>query len=126
VVQIAQGKRAYGIRIGNDMQALASGITPDGRVDIMVVMVDRSGKRVPKIFMTNMRVLDIGTRRERTPDGRVISTSFATIEVTPDEAEKLAIAGTQGELRLVPRGASASSPPRPVAPRTGSANPRSP
>ena len=58
-IQIAQGKRAYAIRIGNNVEA--STITPDSRVDIMVVIADPSGTGVPKIFMTNMRVLDIGS-----------------------------------------------------------------
>jgi len=124
-VQIAQGKRAYAIRIGNDVATLASTITPDSRVDIMVVISDPSGTGVPKIFMTNMRVLDIGARVERTPDGRVISTAVATIEVTREQAERLAIAGRQGELRLVPRSGSASSAPRPLTPHPGSATPRS-
>ena len=123
-VKITQGKRAYAIRIDNDVVGLASTVQPDSRVDIMVVLADGSGKGVPKIFMSNMRVLAIGSRVQHTPDGRVISTRIATIEVTPDEAKKLAIAGTQGDLRLVPTGGSASTTPRQVRPRPGSANPR--
>jgi pilus assembly protein CpaB len=104
-VKITPGKRAYGIRI-NDVASLAGMVQPNSRVDIMVVSngPENTGKRVAKLFMSNMRVLAIGAASERGQDGRPINAAVASIEVTPREAEKLAIAATQGALQLMLRG----------------------
>jgi len=103
-VKITPGKRAYGIRI-NDVASLAGMVQPNSRVDIMVVMNDpEASKQVATLFMQNMRVLAIGAAPERAQDGRPINAAVASIEVTPAEAEKLAIAAAQGALQLVLRG----------------------
>jgi len=54
--------------------------------------------------MENMRLLAIRAVPERLPDGRAVKTVVASIEVTPDEGERLAIATVEGSLRLVLRG----------------------
>ena len=104
-VKITPGKRAYGIRI-NDVASLAGMVQPNSRVDIMVVIddPDNAGKRVAKLFMDNMRVLAIGAAPERAQNGAPINAAVASIEVTPPEAERLAIAAAQGSLQLVLRG----------------------
>ena len=103
-VKITPGKRAYGIRI-NDVASLAGMVQPNSRVDIMVVINDpEQQKQVAKLFMENMRVLAIGAAPERAQDGRPINAAVASIEVTPTEAERLAIAASQGSLQLVLRG----------------------
>jgi len=104
-VKITPGKRAYGIRI-NDVASLAGMVQPNSRVDIMVVIddPDNAGKRVAKLFMSNMRVLAIGAAPERAQNGAPINAAVASIEVTPTEAEKLAIAAAQGSLHLLLRG----------------------
>ena len=103
-VKITPGKRAYGIRV-NDVSSLAGMVQPNSRVDIMVVINDPDQqKTVAKLFMENMRVLAIATATERPQDGRPIQAAVASIEVTPTEAERLAIAAAQGSLQLVLRG----------------------
>ena len=104
-VKITPGKRAYGIRV-NDVATLAGMIQPNSRVDIMVVIdnPNEGGKRVAKLFMSNMRVLAIGPVTQRAEDGRALAGAVATIEVTPQQSEELAIASTQGQIQLVLRG----------------------
>ena len=104
-VKITPGKRAYGIRV-NDVATLAGMIQPNSRVDMMVVINDpnEGGKQVAKLFMSNMRVLAIGPVTQRAEDGRAIPGAVATIEVTPQQSEELAIASTQGQIQLVLRG----------------------
>jgi pilus assembly protein CpaB len=71
----------------------------------MVVINDpEQQKQVAKLLMENMRVLAIGAAPERAQDGRPINAAVASIEVTPTEAERLAIAASQGSLQLVLRG----------------------
>ena len=116
-VSITQGKRAFSIPITNDVASLAGMFGPNSRVDIMVVIDDPNnpGKRATKRFMENLRLLAIGSVAERTKDGRPINTAVATIEVTPEEAKRLAVATSQGSLQLVLRGVS---DPNPRSPRT--------
>ena len=103
-VKITPGKRAYGIRI-NDVASLAGMVQPNSRVDIMVVMNDpKESRQVAKLFMSNMRDLAIGAAPERAQDGRPINAAVASIEVTPEQSETLAIAAAQGALQLVLRG----------------------
>ncbi len=105
-VKITPGKRAMAIRI-NEVAGMAGLIQPNSRVDIMVSMRDessQSGKRVAKLFMENMRVLSVGTQVYRDENGKPIRAASATLEVTPEEAERLAIAVGTGSIQLVLRG----------------------
>ncbi len=103
-VRIAPGKRAYGIRV-DDVAALAGLILPNTHVDVMVVADNPgTGRRVARLFLSDMRVLAMRTGGQRTKDGRPVRAAVASLEVTPDQAEKLAIAATQGSLQFVLRG----------------------
>jgi pilus assembly protein CpaB len=104
-IKIAPGKRAMAIRI-NDVAGIAGMIQPNSRVDILVTLSDEvsQGRQVAKLFMENMRVLSVGTQAERGEDGKPIAAATATLEVTPDEAERLAVASNAGSIQLVLRG----------------------
>jgi pilus assembly protein CpaB len=49
-------------------------------------------------------VLSVGTQVQRGPDNQPIQAPVVTLEVTPDEAERLAIAQRAGAIQLVLRG----------------------
>ena len=104
-VKIAPGKRAMAVKI-NDVVGLAGMIHPDSRVDVLVTLKDdnKVDKQRAKLFMGNMRVLSVGTEVERTDDGKPINATTAALEVSPDEAERLAVAVNQGTIQLVLRG----------------------
>src|SRR5689334_23197267 len=102
-VKITPGKRAFAFRI-NDVSGIAGLIQPNSRVDILVVIDGGEKGRVAKLFMENMRVLAIAATTQRTEDGRPINAATCTVEVTPEEGEKLAIATTQGQIQLMLRG----------------------
>jgi len=105
-VKIAPGKRAMAVPI-NDVSGIAGLIQPNSRVDVMVTLQDDSRaqkERVAKMFMSNMRVLSVGTRVERGEDGKPISATTVALEVSPTEAERLAVAVNQGMIQLVLRG----------------------
>jgi pilus assembly protein CpaB len=104
-VKIAAGKRAMGVRI-NDVAGISGLIQPNSRVDVLVTLrTEGLGQRqVAKVFMENMRVLSVGRQMERDGDGDPIDATTATLEVTPDEAERLAVAMNQGSIQLVLRG----------------------
>jgi len=104
-VKIAAGKRAMAVRI-NDVAGISGLIQPNSRVDVLVTLrTDALDQRqVAKVFMENMRVLSVGRQMERDGDGDPIDATTATLEVAPDEAERLAVAMNQGSIQLVLRG----------------------
>jgi Flp pilus assembly protein CpaB len=105
--RITPGKRAVGIRV-DATESLVGLVQPNTRVDIILVINDPDQRKpVAKLFMENMRVLAIAPLTERAEEGRSIAPmAVASIEVTPAEAERLAIAAAQGSLQLVLRGYS--------------------
>lgn len=104
-VKIAPGKRAMAVRI-DDVVGLSGLIQPNSRVDVLVTLKDDGTGAQPraKVFMENMRVLSVGSQIERGPDGRPLNETTAALEVTPEEAERLAVATGQGRIQLVLRG----------------------
>jgi pilus assembly protein CpaB len=102
-VKITPGKRAMGLRI-NDVAGVSGLIQPNSRVDVLVNIRSDGGRQVSKLFMENMRVLSVGTAVERDAQGKPIEAASAALEVTPQEAERLAIAASQGSIQLVLRG----------------------
>lgn len=100
--KITPGKRALALRI-DDVSGLAGMIQPNSRVDVLLTM-DGPNTRTAKLFMPNMRVLAMGSEVQRDEDGDPINTSVATLEFTPEEAERMAVAMSQGRIQLALRG----------------------
>jgi pilus assembly protein CpaB len=105
-VKIASGKRAMAVKI-NDVAGISGLIQPNSRVDVLVTLQSNQAqntKEQAKVFMSNMRVLSVGTQVERGEDGKPIHATTATLEVTPQQAEQLAVAMNEGTIQLVLRG----------------------
>ena len=104
-VKISPGKRAMAVRI-DDVTGLSGLMQPNSRVDVLVTLRDEENAagRISKLFMSNMRVLSVGAQVERGTDGPAITAASAMLEVTPDEAERLAVAMREGSIQLVLRG----------------------
>lgn len=104
-VKVPRGKRAMAVRI-NDVAGISGLIQPNSRVDVVVMMRQGSGTPTPvaKVFMEDLRVLSVGTTVQRDAAGRSIDATTAALEVTPEQAERLAFAATEGSIQLVLRG----------------------
>lgn len=103
-VKITPGKRAMAVRI-DDVAGVSGLIQPDSRVDVLVTLREQGNERqVAKLFMSNMRVLSVGTVDRAARDNEPIKATTATLEVTPFEAERLAVAMRDGSIQLVLRG----------------------
>jgi pilus assembly protein CpaB len=104
-VKITPGKRAMAVKI-DEVAGLAGLIQPNSRVDVLVTMREEgsSSEQRAKLIMSNMRVLSVGSQIERGPDGRPVDATTAALEVTPSEAEQLAVAANQGKIQLALRG----------------------
>lgn len=105
--RIAPGMRAMAVRI-NDVAGMSGLVQPNSRVDVLVSLREASShgayEEVSKLFLENMRVLSMGSRTTRDESGDATPATTATLEVTPAEAEKLAVAMRQGTIQLVLRG----------------------
>jgi pilus assembly protein CpaB len=102
--KIPAGQRAMAIRI-NDVAGISGLLQPNSRVDVLVtIREENADKQVAKLFMSNMLVLSVGTEVQRDAQGKPIQAATVTLAVTPDEAERLAIAMNTGTLQLVLRG----------------------
>ena len=104
--RIAPGMRAMSVRI-NDVAGMSGLVQPNSRVDVLVSLREGSGQgtdEVAKLFLENMRVLSMGSRTTRDDTGDPTPATTATLEVTPTQAEKLAVAMRQGMIQLVLRG----------------------
>src|SRR6266508_2004573 len=103
-LKIPPGQRAMAVRI-NDVAGISGLIQPNSRVDVLVTLNEaKTGRQVAKLFMENMRVLSVGTEIQRDAQGKPNTATTATLAVTPDEAERLAIAMNTGSIQLVLRG----------------------
>ena len=97
-IKIPPGKRAMAVRI-NDVAGISGLVQPNSRVDVLVTIADQAtNKQVAKLFMENMQVLSVGTEIQRDAAGKPNTATTATLAVTPEEAERLAIAMNTGSI----------------------------
>ena len=99
-------KRAMSVKV-DDVIGVAGFIKPADRVDVMVTIEPEAGKQgntMAKMILENVKVLAAGTQMERKgKDQEPTQVQVITVEVDVEDAEKLALASTQGKLRLALR-----------------------
>jgi pilus assembly protein CpaB len=102
--RIPEGYRAVAIKVNAETN-VGNFNRPDARVDV-IATITRGGDKgmISRILLQNVRVLAADTKDTRDGDQKVIQANTVTLQVKPDEAEKLRIAGAMGELSLVLRG----------------------
>jgi pilus assembly protein CpaB len=104
---IPEGYRAMTVKV-DDVVGISGFIMPDTLVDVVVVIkpegnVDFQGP-ISKIVLQNIKVLANGQNIDRPEDQRTAnSVKAVTLLVTPEQAEKLALASSEGKLQLVMR-----------------------
>jgi pilus assembly protein CpaB len=97
------GKRAVAVK-GDKVIGISGFINPGNRVDVLVTMKDPVNKKdKTKLALENIPVLATGTQIEQNSKGEPAPVDVYTLEVTPDESEKLALAATMGKLQFALR-----------------------
>jgi pilus assembly protein CpaB len=104
---IPEGYRAMTVKV-DDAAGISGFITPGTLVDVVVVIDPREGSGnqdpVSKIVLQNIKVLANGQNIDKPKDEREAqSVKAVTLQVTPEQAEKLALASSEGRLQLVMR-----------------------
>jgi pilus assembly protein CpaB len=97
---IKPGKRAVSVK-GDKVAGLAGFINPGHKVDVLVTLTDPKKKeQVNKVVLQDVLVLATGTQVEDNGKGEPAPVDVYTLEVTPEESEKLALASNEGRLQF--------------------------
>ncbi len=106
---ISKGKRAVAVK-GTKVLGLAGHIRPGHHVDVLVTMqpqsyqTDQKQEPFTKVVLQNVLVLGTGTELEASADGQELSpVDTFTLEMSPEECEKLGLAATLGTLHFALR-----------------------
>lgn len=99
---LPQGMRAFSVRV-NEVVGVGGFIVPDSRVDVLVTIQPTQGnERISKIVLENIQVIAAGQAVEQ-KDNKPVTVNTVTLSVTPEEAERLALASNEGIIQLVMR-----------------------
>src|SRR5688572_11138935 len=104
---IPEGYRAMTVKV-DDAAGISGFIQPGTLVDVVVTIDPGEGAaikdKISKIVLQNIKVLASGQNIDKPENEREAnSVKAVTLQVTPEEAEKLALAATEGKLQLVMR-----------------------
>ena len=132
---IPPGMRAVSVKV-NEVVGVAGFVVPGTHVDVMVTLTNRQAQQesVTRVVVSNAQVLTAGTRydQENAKDGKPIPSTVVTLLVSPEDGERIALAGAEGQIMLALRNpldtASTNTPgvrtagllgnaPAPVAPK---------
>jgi len=104
---IPEGYRAMTVKV-DDAAGISGFIMPGSLVDVVVTIDPREGSGmqdpVSKIVLQNIKVLANGQNIDKPENEREAnSVKAVTLQVLPEQAEKLALAASEGKLQLVMR-----------------------
>jgi len=102
--KIPEGHRAMTVGV-DQVSGVAGFITPGNMVDVVLTHKKPASGQGPmsKIILQNIPVLATGQIIEQEAEGKPVIVPTVTLDVTPDEAERLALASVEGRLQLLLR-----------------------
>ena len=99
--QISDTLRAVSVRV-NDVVGVAGFILPGDRVDVMVTRELDDDKSITDVLLQNIKVIGIDQNANEDASGTQV-VKAVTLEVGPDQAQKLVLGSKVGELSLALR-----------------------
>lgn len=100
---IPPGMRAVSVRV-NDVVAVAGFVVPGTRVDVLLTGNPAgSNESQTTTVLENVAVIASGKSLERNAAGEPQQTPVITLLVSPDDAQKLTLASSQGHIQLALR-----------------------
>jgi len=105
---IPEGYRAMTVRV-DDVVGVSGFVSAGSYVDVVAVIVPTNQSAaaqgpISKIVLQNIKVLASGAKLDRPNDQREpVSVNVVTLQVTPEQAEKLVLAANESKLQLVMR-----------------------
>jgi len=102
-VKIPEGMRATSVK-SDEVVGVAGFLFPGSHVDVLVTFrSDRFPTPATQIVLQDVEVLTIGQKAEADPQGKPENVSVVTLLLTPEDAQKLVLASTQGTIQFVLR-----------------------
>lgn len=99
---IPDGMRAMSVRV-NDIIGVAGFVVPGSHVDVIIIGIPTPNSlQTSKIFLENVQILAAGQNVERDVNGKPQTSQVVTMLLTPEDAQKLALAG-DGRIQLALR-----------------------
>lgn len=100
---IPPGMRAVSVRV-NEVVAVAGFATPGTRVDVLLTgNPSGSADRQTTTVLENVQVLATGQKLERNAAGEAQNAPVITLLVSPDDAQRLTLASSEGRIQLALR-----------------------
>lgn len=103
---IPEGMRAVSVRV-DEVIGVAGYVLPGTRVDLVATAspTNQTTDTISKVVLSNVQVLTAGTRMEQDQDngGKPMAVTVVTLLVKPDQAERVALASTEGKIQLALR-----------------------
>jgi pilus assembly protein CpaB len=97
---LPDGMRAAAVRV-NDVSGVAGFVQPNDTVDVLITR-DVAGRSITDVLLQNVRVIALD-QNATGADGKPNVARTATLEVSPTDAQKLALSQQAGSLSLVLR-----------------------
>lgn len=102
---VSPQKRAMSVKV-DKVIGVSGYILPGHRVDVLATVSYKEKEAVPitKTILENVLVLAVGSDvDDKSKKEKPVGADVITLEVTPEEGEKLALASTQGKIQLALR-----------------------
>ena len=87
----------------NEVYGVAGFLQPGSFVDLLVNLRDKRDNPMSKIVLERVLVLAVAQNTDRPEEGKARVVNAVTLEVSPEEAEKIDLARSIGTLSLVLR-----------------------
>jgi pilus assembly protein CpaB len=100
-VRIPTGMRAMSLKIDSEV-GVSGFIEPGSRVDVIASLPLERGERLTKVVLQNILVLAVGHELE-SENNKPKETTTVTLALSPEEAERLALARSEGQVMLALR-----------------------
>ena len=103
--KVSPNQRAMTVKV-DEASGVAGFLAIGNRVDVVVVVDKGAYNKDPiaKILFQNLKVLGTGQKLENRPGDKPKIVPTVTLEVTPEQGERLALAAQEGRISLVVRG----------------------
>ena len=101
---IEPGMRAISVKV-DEVVGVAGFVVPGTRVDVLATVRPATQEEITRVVVSNVTVLAAGTRYDQqdAKEGKAIRSSVVTLMVTPEDAERVALAQTRGTIILTLR-----------------------
>jgi pilus assembly protein CpaB len=101
---IPEGQRAVSVRV-DDVIGVAGYVLPGTRVDVLTTVspTNEQTDTTTKVILSNVQVLAAGTRIDQDQENKPVQVTVVTLVVAPEQAERLALASTEGKIQLALR-----------------------